>query len=52
MTLVGYFMAAPGGLREAFDTFAPPCCPRQRYKVIDGGVPSRAKGGRSHKYWN
>ena len=51
VTLVGYFMAAPGGLREAYDTFRARRH-RQRYKVIDGGVPSRAKGGRSHKYWN
>ena len=51
VTLVGYFMAAPGGLREAYDTFRARRH-RQRYKVIDGGVPSRAKGNRSQKYWN
>jgi hypothetical protein len=38
-------------LREAYETFRARRL-RQRYKVIDGGVPGRAKGGRSHKYWN
>jgi membrane associated rhomboid family serine protease len=51
VTAVGYVLAAPGGLREAYDTFRARRL-RQRYKVIDGGVPGRAKGGRSHKYWN
>jgi membrane associated rhomboid family serine protease len=51
VTAVGYVLAAPGGLREAYDTFRARRL-RQRYKVIDGGVPGRAKGARSHKYWN
>ncbi|HEV3032015.1 MAG TPA: rhomboid family intramembrane serine protease [Polyangia bacterium] len=51
VTAVGYVLAAPGGLREAYDTFRARRL-RQRYKVIDGGVPGRAKGTRSHKYWN
>jgi membrane associated rhomboid family serine protease len=51
VTAVGYVLATPGGLREAYDTFRARRL-RQRYKVIDGGVPGRAKGGRSHKYWN
>jgi membrane associated rhomboid family serine protease len=51
VTLVGYLMGAPGGLRQAYETFRARRL-RQRYKVIDGGVPGRAKGGRSQKYWN
>jgi membrane associated rhomboid family serine protease len=52
VTALGYVLAAPGGLREAYDTFRARRL-RQRYKVLDGGVPGRAKkGGRSHKYWN
>jgi len=51
VTAVGYVLAAPGGLREAYETFRARRL-RQRYKVIDGGLPGRAKGGRSHKYWN
>jgi membrane associated rhomboid family serine protease len=52
VTAVGYLLGAPGGLREAYDTFRARRL-RQRYKVIDGGVPTRAKGGgRSQKYWN
>jgi membrane associated rhomboid family serine protease len=50
-TLTGYLLATPGGLREAYDTFRAKR-QRQRYKVIDGGLPGRAKGGRSQKYWN
>lgn len=50
VTAAGYFLAGPGGLREAYDTFRARR-QRQRYKVLDGGLPSRAKG-RSQKYWN
>jgi membrane associated rhomboid family serine protease len=56
-TAIGYLMAAPGGLKEAYDTFRARRL-RQRYKVIDGGVPTRGKSGksgksgRSQKYWN
>ena len=50
-TLAGYVLASPGGLREAYDSFRARR-QRQRYKVLDGGLPGRAKGGRSHKYWN
>jgi membrane associated rhomboid family serine protease len=50
VTAAGYLLASPGGLREAYDTFRARRL-RQRYKVLDGGVPSRAKG-RSQKYWN
>jgi membrane associated rhomboid family serine protease len=51
VTLVGYLLGSRGGLREAYDTFRARRL-RQRYKVLDGGVPTRAKGGRSQKYWN
>jgi membrane associated rhomboid family serine protease len=52
VTVAGYLIAAPGGLREAYDTFRARRL-RQRYKVIDGGIPTRAKSGRSsQKYWN
>jgi hypothetical protein len=45
-------MGVPGGLRQAYETFRARRL-RQRYKVIDGGLPGRAKkGGRSQKYWN
>jgi len=51
VTAVGYVLGGPGGLREAYDTFRARRL-RQRYKVIDGGVSGRAKGGRSQKFWN
>jgi membrane associated rhomboid family serine protease len=50
VTLVGYVLGAPGGLRESFDAFRARRA-RQRYKVLDGGAPGRPKG-RSQKYWN
>lgn len=50
VTALGYVLASPGGLREAYDAIRARRA-RQRYKVLDGGVPSRAKG-RSQKYWN
>jgi membrane associated rhomboid family serine protease len=49
-TATGYFMAGPGGWRELTETFRARR-QRRRYKVLDGGVPGRAKG-RSQKYWN
>ena len=49
-SLAGFFLAAPGGLRAAYDTFRARRL-RQRYKVLDGGLPGRAKS-RSQKYWN
>lgn len=51
VTIVGYLLGAPGGWRQAYDTFRARRL-RQRYKVIDGGVPSRGKSSRSQKYWN
>jgi membrane associated rhomboid family serine protease len=50
VTAAGYVLAAPGGLREAYDAFRARR-QRQRYKVIDGGLPGRPKR-RSQKYWN
>jgi membrane associated rhomboid family serine protease len=50
VTVVGYVLGAPGGLREAFDAFRARRA-RQRYKVLDGGAPGRPKS-RSQKYWN
>jgi len=49
-TLAGFFLAAPGGFRAAYETFRARRL-RQRYKVLDGGRPGRPKG-RSQKYWN
>jgi membrane associated rhomboid family serine protease len=49
-TLAGFFLAAPGGLREVYGTFRARR-QRQRYKVLDGGLPGRPKG-RAQKYWN
>ena len=55
VTVVGYLLAAPGGLREAYDAFRARRH-RQRYKVLDGGIPGRpkpsAKARGSQKYWN
>jgi membrane associated rhomboid family serine protease len=55
VTVVGYLMGGRGGLREQYETFRARRL-RQRYKVLDGGVPSRAnkagKYGRKQKYWN
>jgi membrane associated rhomboid family serine protease len=50
-SITGFLLAGRGGLKEAFDTFRARRL-RQRYKVLDGGVPGRAKKGRSQKYWN
>jgi membrane associated rhomboid family serine protease len=50
-TITGFVLAGRGGLKEAYETFRARRL-RQRYKVLDGGVPGRAKGGRSQKYWN
>jgi membrane associated rhomboid family serine protease len=50
-TITGFVLAGRGGLKEAYETFRARRL-RQRYKVLDGGVSGRAKGGRSHKYWN
>jgi membrane associated rhomboid family serine protease len=50
ITATGYILAAPGGLRELYDSFRARR-QRQRYRVIDGGAPRKAKG-RSNKYWN
>jgi membrane associated rhomboid family serine protease len=50
-TVTGFVLAGRGGLKEAYETFRARRL-RQRYKVLDGGVPGRAKGGRSQKYWN
>lgn len=50
-TITGFVLAGRGGLKEVYDTFRARRL-RQRYKVLDGGVPGRAKGGRSQKYWN
>jgi hypothetical protein len=49
-TLAGFFLAAPGGLREVYGTFRARR-QRQRYKVLDGGMPGRPKA-RPQKYWN
>ena len=54
VAVVGYVMASPGGLRQAYETFRARRL-RQRYKVLDGGVPSRGpktKTNRSQKFWN
>jgi membrane associated rhomboid family serine protease len=58
VTVAGYLLAAPGGLRGAYDTFRARRL-RQRYKVLDGGAPGRGKSGNSgkssrasQKYWN
>jgi membrane associated rhomboid family serine protease len=45
---VGYLVAAPGGLRELYDSIRVRRL-RRRYRVIEGGAPRR---GRSSKYWN
>jgi membrane associated rhomboid family serine protease len=52
-TLTGFVLAAPGGLRQAYETFRARRL-RQRYKVLDGGAaPTRGgKAGRQQKYWN
>jgi membrane associated rhomboid family serine protease len=42
----GWLLAAPGGLRQLVDGWRASRA-RQRYKVLDGGAPRRAK-----KYWN
>ena len=42
----GWMLAAPGGLRQLVDKWRSGRA-RQRYKVLDGGAPRRAK-----KYWN
>jgi membrane associated rhomboid family serine protease len=42
----GWLLAAPGGLRQLLDRLRAGRA-RQRYKVLDGGAPRRAK-----KYWN
>jgi membrane associated rhomboid family serine protease len=47
---VGYLLAAPGGLRQLYDSFRARRL-RQRYRVIDGGAPRRARN-RSQKDWN
>jgi membrane associated rhomboid family serine protease len=49
-TVVGYVLGGTGGLREAYDSLRARRA-RQRYKVLDGGRPGRAKT-RSQKYWN
>jgi membrane associated rhomboid family serine protease len=45
---VGYLGAAPGGLRELYDSIRARRL-RRRYRVIEGGASRR---GRSNKYWN
>jgi membrane associated rhomboid family serine protease len=47
----GYFLAAPGGLRQALDGLRARRA-RQRYKVLEGGLPGRPPKTRSQKYWN
>jgi hypothetical protein len=46
--VVGYFGAAPGGLRQLYDTLRVRRL-RRRYRVIEGGASRR---NRSTKYWN
>ena len=54
-TAVGYLLAVPNGWRAAYDGFRSRR-QRQRYKVLDGGLPRPTKGrpvkGRAQKYWN
>jgi membrane associated rhomboid family serine protease len=53
-TVAGFVLAVPQGWRLAFDSFRARR-QRQRYKVLDGGLPSRTKGpgkSRGQKYWN
>jgi membrane associated rhomboid family serine protease len=50
-SVTGYVLAVPGGLRQVLDGLRARRA-RQRYKVLEGGLPGRAPKSRSQKYWN